>query len=82
MATWTFSKDTTRGERFSGHYHTILSALRHELAPRRLKSVPFRAALPNEFGDFILHSGSYIAGERQDQLVVILHGLGGHPDRG
>ncbi len=69
-------------ERWRGHWQTVGPGLVDDFQEPALEATPWCASVTNERGELIEHSGAYHQGERRDLLVVILHGLGGHVDRG
>lgn len=70
--------------RLLGHLWTVGPAVREIVSPTRgPEARPWRSSVPNEFGDDIIYSGLFSEGKGDnDTLVVILHGLGGDPERG
>ncbi len=68
--------------RWQGHLQTVGPGLIGDLREDRLPAEEWTATIPNEYDEPIVHTGAYIKGRSDQVLVVILHGLGGHIDRG
>ena len=69
--------------RMMGHFRTIAPTVRETLVSRPCPSAErWQDQIPNEVGEPIMRSGLFTDVAGRDEVVVVLHGLGGTVDRG